>query len=305
MSTVNNSESECAACGKQGGENLKARTACKLVKYCSKTCQKAHPPKHKKECKKRAAKLFDEALFKQPPPREDCPICFLQLPTVAGYQSCCGKNLCEGCLYEIARETDICPFCRMPAADSDEEEISMCKKRMEAGDASAFYRLGTAYLNGGFGLQQDPKKALELLLQAAELGSTQAHFNIACIYHSDRYIDRYSGTFTEKDPEKGLYHSQRAAMGGCERSRYNLGVFEEERGNMDLAMKHWMIAAASGLEISLKNIRMGFMCGDVTKAEYEKALRAYQNHLNEVKSDQRDRAALISSGVRGTMQTGY
>ena len=40
------------------------------VKYCNAVCQKL-----------RAAELRDEALFKDPPPKEDCPICFLPMPT--------------------------------------------------------------------------------------------------------------------------------------------------------------------------------------------------------------------------------
>ena len=55
----------CAACGR-GGDGLKTCTACKMVKYCNATCQKAHRPVHMKECKKRAAELRDEALFKKP-----------------------------------------------------------------------------------------------------------------------------------------------------------------------------------------------------------------------------------------------
>ena len=47
-----------------------------MVQYCSAACQKAHRPQHKRVCKKRAAEIFDEALFKQPPLNEDCPICF-------------------------------------------------------------------------------------------------------------------------------------------------------------------------------------------------------------------------------------
>ena len=65
MSTVatdNEDLSKCAACGK-GGNGLKTCNGCKLVKYCNATCQKEHRPRHKKECKKRAAELFDEALF--------------------------------------------------------------------------------------------------------------------------------------------------------------------------------------------------------------------------------------------------
>ena len=55
----------CANCGKGEDESnkLKACTACKLAKYCSRECQIAHRPQHKKECKKRAAELHDEELL--------------------------------------------------------------------------------------------------------------------------------------------------------------------------------------------------------------------------------------------------
>jgi len=71
----------CANCGKgeESSNSLKTCTACKLVKYCSRDCQVAHWPQHKKECKKKAAELHDEALFKQPP-KEDCPICMIRMP---------------------------------------------------------------------------------------------------------------------------------------------------------------------------------------------------------------------------------
>src|SRR6056300_476560 len=64
-------------CGKGEGCQLKKCSACKMVQYCSVDCQKAHRPQHKRECKKRAAEIFDKDLFKQPPQKEDCPICFL------------------------------------------------------------------------------------------------------------------------------------------------------------------------------------------------------------------------------------
>ncbi|KAL7532209.1 hypothetical protein ACHAXR_004490, partial [Thalassiosira sp. AJA248-18] len=246
---------------------------------------KGPPSKTKKQCKKRAAALFDEVLFKQPPPKEDCPICFIQLPSNAEtvYQPCCGTDLCTGCVHEMSRKTHICPFCRVPVADSDEATVSMCKNRVEAGDASAFLELGSRYLTGDWGLPLDHKKGSELLLQAVELGATYAHFVIGCIYAN--------GESVEKDPKKGLYHYQRAAMGGCELARYNLGCLEQERGNMERAMMHWMIAAASGSENALEAARKEFLLGNVTKSEYENALRVHQKYLSEVKSDQRDRAA--------------
>ena len=70
----------CAECGVAGGVSLKVCKSCMLVRYCNGNCQKNHWQKHKKVCKLRAAELRDEALFKDPPAKEDCPICFLPMP---------------------------------------------------------------------------------------------------------------------------------------------------------------------------------------------------------------------------------
>ena len=91
----------CANCGtgEKSAGDLKACTACRLVKYCNRDCQIAHRPQHKKACKKRAAELYDEALFNETPPREECPICMLPLPLNAAqvqFKSCCGKIICGG-----------------------------------------------------------------------------------------------------------------------------------------------------------------------------------------------------------------
>ena len=124
----------CANCGKgeESSDDLKACTACKLVKYCNRECQIAHHALHKKACKKRAAELHDEALFQEHPPREDCPICFIPVPLNAGertFQSCCGKLICNGCIFAMDEEAygrgkvGLCPFCREPASSSNEEDI--------------------------------------------------------------------------------------------------------------------------------------------------------------------------------------
>ena len=70
-------------------------------------------------------KISDEELFKQPPPaKEDCPICFLVLPTMQSgrrYKTCCGKTICSGCIHAPLYDTygnevdnQKCPFCRVP-----------------------------------------------------------------------------------------------------------------------------------------------------------------------------------------------
>jgi hypothetical protein len=106
-----------------------------MVKYCNRDCQIAHRPQHKYDCKKRAAELHDEALFKDPPPREECPICMLPLPLNANQSSfkyCCGKLICGGCIHAMViddikkdkeLEEHLCAFCRTPETSSDEEKI--------------------------------------------------------------------------------------------------------------------------------------------------------------------------------------
>ena len=119
----------CDNCGKEedSSSSLKACTACKMVKYCNRDCQIAHRPQHKKECRKRAAELHDEKLFKHPPSMfGDCPICFERIPTLhtgSKYKTCCGKVICSGCSYAPVYDNEgnivaekICPFCRTPGS---------------------------------------------------------------------------------------------------------------------------------------------------------------------------------------------
>jgi len=56
-------------------------------------------------------------------------------------------------------------------------------------------------------------------------------------------------------------------------------------------MRHFTIAARAGHKTSLNNVKVGFMDGMVTKDEYAKTLRAYHERQQEMKSDERDKAA--------------
>jgi len=295
----------CAACGDSydGGGSLKACTGCNLVKYCNRTCQAAHWPAHKKACEERVAELSDDKLFKQPPPNEDCPICYLRLPIDFDqfkYQSCCGKMLCRGCVHAhsvTAADTEIytCVFCRTEDPSTNEEEIERMKKRVEANDAWAMFNLGCYYQYGMIGLRQDHAKALELFHKSAKLGNPFAHNNVSNYYRK--------GGIVIKDTRKVMYHEQLAAMAGDLRARYSLGCDENNAGNMDRAYRHWMIAANDGWDSSMKAVQQGYKSGFVTKDDYAKTIRAYGNSIKEMKSDDRDRYATFrASRVMGAVR---
>ena len=95
----------------------------------------------------------------------------------------------------------------------------------------------------------------------------------------------------ERDEKKANHYWELAAMGGVVEARHNLGNAEGRKGNMDRALKHYMIAAGSGDNNSLDMIKQMFLKGFATKDDYAKALQTYQAHLNEIKSPQRDEAA--------------
>ena len=292
----------CANCGKgeESSGELKLCTACKMVKYCSRDCQKAHRPQHKKECKKRAAELHDEALFEQPPPQlEDFPICFMRMPSLhtgRRFKSCCGKFICSGCVHAVqitrpdSHDIPICPFCRTPTPMSDEKIMDMLKNLMEVGDAQAICNCGCHYAEGSYGLTKDWEKALELWHQAGELGCTKAYYSIGIAY--------CNGNGVERDEKKATHYWELAAMGGDENARHNLGAYENNAGNFGRAIKHYMIAVGCGDNLSLNKIKQLYSKGNATKDDYAKSLKAYQAYLDDIKSDDRDKAAAFSDDFK-------
>ena len=285
----------CACCGKEGS-GMNACNKCQMVKYCNASCKKKHRSKHKKKCERRVAELFDIELFKQPPKKEDCPICMLPLPwldTGSKYKSCCGKVICSGCIHAVRLRSNmvsLCPFCRAPAPTSKKEILKQTKKRIEVGDAEAMFNLGCDYSIGECGLQRDRTKALESWHQAGELGYAGAYYNIGGAY-------KY-GTGVERDEKKADHYYKLAAMHGSVYARHNLACSEHRAGNWKRAVKHYMIAAGAGYNNSVKNIQQLYLDGNATKEDYTKALLAYQAYLEDVRSEQRDQATAYNDSYK-------
>jgi len=291
--------SQCAACGREG-KDLKTCNGCKMVKYCNASCQKRHRPEHRQKCQERAAQLFDEKLFADPPPREECPICFLPMRYGADectYQACCGKIICYGCRVAAIKAAidagnsncsdEKCAFCRATPSIlpfnsiSDQNDLFVrLKKRMSAGDAEAFMYFGSIYYEGSYGVPQNATKAFELWSKSADLGSVDAHENLGIAYNN--------GEGVGKDLVKAKHHCEIAAIGGNDFVRCNLGVIDANSGNFDRAKKHWMIAAMRGHDESLGNLEKMYAMGDLSKEDFEKALRAHKDSQDDMKSEQRD-----------------
>jgi len=197
--------------------------------------------------------------------------------------------ICSGCIHAPVYDNEgnkmeqTCPFCRTPTSSSGEETVERLKKRVEVGDANAINSIGSYYDVGSHGLPLDHTKALEFYHRAGELGNAVSYYNIGRAYGT--------GDGVKMDTKKATHYYELAAMGGCAHARYNLGCDEANEGNMDRAVKHWMISVSSGDPDSLENIRRMFLNGYATKDDYANALRSHQAYLDAIKSDQRDEAA--------------
>jgi len=287
-------DSICASCGKEGNSyDMNICNKCKEVKYCNAACKKKHRSKHKKACDRRVAELYEEALFKDHPPNEECPLCLLPLSyesNRSNFMSCCGKVICDGCSYATmisigmtSEGKDLCAFCRIPDATTNKEHIRRLKKLMEKGNAEALNHFAGCY-SQGLGVSQDDSKANELWLKAGELGYAAGYYNLGCSY--------MHGDGVGVDMNKVKHYWELAVRGGNVLARHNLGVTEHETGNQQRAYKHWLIAARAGDKQSIDMVKNGFVDGFITKAEFANTLRAYHDRQKETMSDMRDKAAL-------------
>ena len=289
----------CASCGVAEVDDIKLLKECDncdLVRYCSDECQRDHWSQHEEACKKRAAELRDELLFRQPESSYlgDCPICCLPIPldkSKSGAQACCSKRICNGCHHanqkrELrARCVQKCPFCREPLPTTEEEGDKLNMKRIEANDPFAIYQQGAAqYMKG------DYHGAFDNYTKAAALGDVEAQYQLSVLYDEGKGV--------EKDEGKRIQLLEEAAIGGHPTARWNLGCHENNNGNAERAVKHLRIAATQGDDDSMKALMSFFRIGRVSKEDLAATLRAKKAAVDATKSPQRKEAEELSNIYR-------
>ncbi len=289
MSSCSEADEVCANCGKAEVDDVKLKKcACNLVKYCCVDCQKDHRPHHKEACKKRAAEIRDDNLFRQPDGTHlgECSICCLPLPldlSKSKFMACCSKVICRGCAHANKRREKEqglqhkCPYCREPLPETSDECEKKSMERVKANDPEAI-----CFFARERHLEGDYEGAFEYYTKAAELGDMTAHYQLSALYHEGKGVER--------DMKKRLHHSETAAIGGHPHARYNLGCYESNAGRHDIAAKHWIIAAKQGEDNSLQRVKEGFAKGVVKKEDFEAALRGHQAAVDATKSAQREEA---------------
>jgi len=77
-------------------------------------------------------------------------------------------------------------------------------------------------------------------------------------------------------------------MAGHEEARSNLGTIEAQSGNMNRAVKHWIIAASAGHHIAMHMLREIFEEGIVSRDVMDLTLTAYNSSCKEMRSEARD-----------------
>jgi hypothetical protein len=288
----------CANCGVPEVDDIKLEecTDCDVVKYCTDNCRENHREQHEDHCNKRKAELHDKKLFTQSDISHlgECPICFLPLPldkSQSMFWSCCCERICDGCVLANAmanRDDEMkvrrCPFCRETANvdddDDDDEDRKRVMKRVKANDPAALCFEGkNRYDEGDYG------SALEYLTKAAELGDVVAHYELSYMY--------YKGHGVEMDKEKMVYHLEEAAIGGHPYARHSLAYLEEEIGNAERAVKHLIIAANIGHDLSMKALWKHYSRGNITKEDLDATLRKHHAALEGMKSSHREEADVV------------
>jgi TPR repeat protein len=190
-----------------------------------------------------------------------------------------------GCVHSFSESEndERCPFCNSGTfIETTKERIEQMMKRVEVNDAGAMSVLGSYYHCGRGGFQQDQEKAMKLWKQAAELGSSKAHFSLGMHYEEGG------------DWKLAKFHYEVAAMARHELARYNLGYIDFLSGKKEQASKHMKMAASAGVYRAMNNLLVvDFKQGLISRDEIDSILTAYNNSCAEMRSEARDAYILM------------
>lgn len=235
-------------------------------------------------------------LFAPLPSTEVCPVCLLflsRIPNQSVYHPCCGNFICLACVKErdgfIETQNDICdtcPFCR-EAKPSAEGGLRQLEARIQQNDVNALAGVGDYLWNGKQGMSKDKLKALDYWIRAAELGSAEACGVIVLLCERDAAV-------AAMDKKRAFIFEQVGAMRGNILSRNSIGVKEYSRGNHEVGIRHWKIAAEAGHQFSLDALKGIFLADGrmpgkefLSKKSLDDALRVCHEAQAAVYSEER------------------
>jgi TPR repeat protein len=194
-----------------------------------------------------ASALSDDA----PSWRDTCAICLDALPLEGQktFYTCCAQSICTVCHVKCIQHDERCPLCRALAPTSA-EWLPRLQKHVDRGNAEAQVMLGTEYFRGGMGLQQNFKRAVQLLQLAAAQRQAVAQNNLGSCYAK--------GQGVKIDHKTAALWYRRAAEQGYHLAQCNLGMSsfngEGVAQSYEEAVRWWRLAAAQDNPQALYNL---------------------------------------------------
>jgi uncharacterized protein len=155
--------------------------------------------------------------------------------------------VCEGCLY-----ANYCCAAHRAAHRAGKHArecetlgaavLASVQKRAEEGEALAMLAFGSAYCQGHLRLAKDDAPAASWFKRAADLGDSEAHYNLGCAYRD--------GTGVEQDLAEALRRFRQAAEQGHDEAQSEIGeAYYLGRGvpvNSERAVHYFRLAAKGG-----------------------------------------------------------
>ncbi|KAL7530639.1 hypothetical protein ACHAWF_003458 [Thalassiosira exigua] len=234
-----------------------------------------------------------------PPSRPECPLCMHILPPSTNasiYTACCGQILCRACF--VGSSTGgggVNPEAMMENLGI-QNFLRGGQKKMHY---RAMYELGLLYLKGHDPTIDEPGsyrdgtprrgidhgKAIECFQEAASMGRCEAFYQLALIHEENGQASEY------------VNYLHKAAEGGNLEAIRKFAQLAMKSEEMEVAMAHYKVLAIQGCDKeALKQLQIGYQKGFVPKDELESIMRAHQESLNDVKSNERAYMNRLASG---------